>query len=220
MRRFIAIVLLLGLGACGTHPETTAGLGRDMPLKPMEDNLAGNTLVYRAPGVDASHYRGLYIAPTIVYTGETDWGGTDAATRRRIADRLTSEFKRALRDKGRLVLDRPTANSATLQRTLGGVTSTHGVAANALKLSPVGFGMTVVKSAAGLPAAFTGSITVAGEIKESKTGKLLGGFVSRESPTALDPRTLRGTEQTAMLAATKSAEDFAAGIVRAQQQGN
>ncbi len=218
MRRFLAIAFLLALGACGTQPQTTAGLDRQMKLHPMEGDLAGNTLVYRAPGVDPSHYRGIYVPATTVYAGsDTEWGGTDVATRRRIADRLTGEFKRALHGRGRIVLDRPTDQSVTLQLTLGGVTSTHGVAANALKLSPIGFGMTVAKSAAGLPAAFTGSITIAGELKESKTGKILGGFVSRESPTALDPRTLAGTEETALLAATKSADDFANGIERAMQ---
>jgi hypothetical protein len=103
----------------------------------------------------------------------------------------------------------------TLQLTLAGITSTRGVAATALKLTPVGLGMTLAKSAADLPATFTGSITVSGKLTDSRTHAILAGFVSRESPTAIDPRTIAGTEETARLAATKGAEAFAAGIDQA-----
>ncbi len=216
MRFLLVVPAILLLAACNTKPETTAGLGQEVPLQAMRGDLAGNTLVYRAPNVDAHKYRGIYIAPANVYEGrDADWGGTDIATRRRVAAFLTSEFRRVLRAHGRTVLDAPTASSVTLQLTLAGITSTRGVAATALKLTPVGLGMTLAKSAADLPATFTGSITVSGKLMASRTHTILAGFVSRESPTAIDPRTISGTEATARLAATKGAESFAAGLDQA-----
>jgi hypothetical protein len=92
------------------------------------------------------------------------------------------------------------------------------VAANAIKLTPVGLGMSVIKSAAGLPATLTGSITVGGKFTDGASGTLLGGFVSRQSPTAIDPRTLGGTESTALLAATTAASGFADALDRMQRQ--
>jgi hypothetical protein len=216
LRFLVAVPALLLLAACTTTPQTTAGLGREVPLQAKSDDLAGNTLVYRAPNVDARKYRGIYIAPATVYEGkDAEWGGTDLATRHRIAAFLTSEFRRVLRAHGRNVLAAPTASSVTLQLTLAGITSTRGVAATALKLTPVGLGITLAKSATDLPASFTGSITVSGKLTDSRTHAVLAGFVSRESPTAIDPRTIGGTEETAKLAATKGAESFAAGLDRA-----
>jgi hypothetical protein len=216
MRFLLVVPALLLLAACNTKPQTTAGLGNEVQLQTASDDLAGKTLVYRAPNIDARKYRGIYIAPARVYDGkDADWGGTDIATRNRVAAFLTSEFRRVLRAHGRHVLNAPTASSVTLQLTLAGITSTRGVAATALKLTPVGLGLTLAKSAADLPASFTGSITVSGKLTDSRTHAILAGFVSRESPTAIDPRTISGTEETARLAATKGAESFAAGLDQA-----
>jgi hypothetical protein len=216
MRFLLAVSALLLLAACNTKPQTTAGLGAEMPLHAKSDDLAGNTLVYRAPHINPRKYRGIYVAPAKVYEGsDADWGGTDIATRDRVAAFLTSEFRRVLRAHGRKVLSAPTASSVTLQLTLAGITATRGVAATALKFTPVGLGMTLAKSATDLPATFTGSITVSGKLTDSKTHAILAGFVSRESPTAIDPRTIAGTEETARLAATKGAQAFAAGLDQA-----
>ncbi|HZQ00332.1 MAG TPA: DUF3313 domain-containing protein [Reyranella sp.] len=216
MRSLIVIPALLLLAACNTRPATTAGLGKEVPLQARAGDVGGDTLVYRAPNVDARKYRGIYVAPADIYTGnDADWGGTDMATRQRVAAFLTGEFRRVLRAHGRMVLDAPTASSVTLQLTLAGITSTRGVAATALKLTPVGLGITLAKSAADLPASFTGSITVSGKLLDSGTHAILAGFVSRESPTAIDPRTIGGTEETARLAATKGAESFADGLDKA-----
>jgi hypothetical protein len=216
VRFLLVFPALLLLAGCSTTPQTAAGLDREVPLQAKSDDLAGKTLVYRAPDVNPRKYRGIYVAPANLYAGaDADWGDTDIATRKRIAAFLTSEFRRVLRAHGRHVLDAPTASSVTLQLTLAGITSTRGVAATALKFTPVGLGMTLAKSAADLPATFTGSITVSGKLTDSRTHAVLAGFVSRESPTAIDPRTIAGTEKTARLAATKGAESFAAGLDQA-----
>jgi Protein of unknown function (DUF3313) len=211
----LASVCLL-LAACSNEPKVTAGLGAEMPLKPADGDLIGGTLVYRAPDIDPRAYRGIYVAPAAIYDGtDAEWGGMDSAARQRVAARLTREAVRALRASGRQVLGAPTANSVTFQMTLASIASTHGVAANVLKVTPIGLGLTLAKSAAGLPASFTGSITVAGKLTESSSGKPLAGFVAKVSPVALDPRTLGGTEDTAMLAAEKGADEFSAAVSKA-----
>lgn len=217
LRLVTALAACVLLAACATKPQTTAGLTDQMPLAPAANDVTGGTLVYRAPNVDADlhKFRGLYVAPAALYEGaDAEWGSADLAMRQRVAAQLTTELRRALRAAGVHVLTAPAPGGVTLQMTLAGITDTHGVAANVIKLTPVGLGLTLVKSAAGLPATFTGSITVAGKVTATDGGALLGGFVSRLSPTALDPRTLSGTEETAMLAATKAADNFADAVIR------
>lgn len=214
------IIAALLLAACTTEPKTTAGLGAQMPLKPAPGSVLATPLVYRAPDIDMRKYRGIYVAPATVYDGaDATWGGTEAAERQRVADALTSDVRRALREHGRRLADAPSPGIVALQLQLAGITATYGIAANALKLTPVGAGMTLLKSAAGLPATLTGGITVAGKLTDAETGAVLGGFVTTESPLALDPRSLGGTEQTALLAATKSAEDFAEALDRLRKPG-
>jgi hypothetical protein len=216
MRFASVIAACLLLAACSTEPKVTAGLGQEMPLQPAPGDLTGGTLVWRAPGIDPHAYRGLYVAPTAVYDGaDADWGGMDAAVRQRVAAALTEEARKALRASGRRVVTQPAPGTVTFQMTLASIAATHGVAANVLKVTPVGLGLTLAKSAAGLPASFTGSITVAGKLTETDGGRALAGFVARVSPLALDPRTLGGTEDTAMLAAEKGAKDFAAAVSKA-----
>lgn len=220
MRRLLIVATALLLAACSRQPQTTAGLAQEMPLQAKPGSLADNTLIYRSPNLDVSKYNGIYILPAVVYDGtDTEWADTDLATRLRVAAKLTSEVQRVLRARGVRVVATPMPGTVTLQLTLAGIAATHGVAANAIKLTPIGFGLTLMKSAADLPATFTGSITVAGKLTDSRTKVLLAGFVTKESPTAIDPRTLGGTEATAMLAATKAANDFADAVVRAKQQG-
>jgi hypothetical protein len=219
MRRCIALAAMLLLAACSNAPKQTAGLSQEMPLQPQEGNLAGNTLVYRSPDLDPTKYHGFYIPAAKVYDGaDGQWADTDMAARERIAAQLTTDFRKALGAKGVRVVPAPAPGVMTLQLTLVGVEGTHGVVANAIKLTPIGMGLTLLKTATDRPATFTGSITVAGRMTDSKTDLLLAGFVSKQSPTAIDPRTIGGTVDTAMLASSKAADDFANAVVRARQQ--
>lgn len=216
MRYVPLLATCLLLAACSSAPKTSAGLADQMQLKPAENDLSGGTLTYRSPDADIHAYRGIHVLAAKIYDGtDAEWGAADPAMRQRIADKLTTEYQRALREHGRIVLAESAPGSVTLELTLAGVTSTNGVAANAIKLTPVGMALTLAKSAAGLPASFTGSITVAGKLTDSRTGALVAGFVARDSPTAIDPRTVGGTEDTAMLAASKSAVSFADAVDRA-----
>lgn len=215
--RFVPVfTACLLLAACSTQPKVTAGVGDEMALKPSGNDLTGGTLVYRAPDLDPRKYHGIFVPDAAVYDGaDAEWGGTDVTTRQRVAAKLTEETRLRLKASGRRVLSAPDQRSVTLKLTLASIDATHGVAANLIKLTPIGLGVTMAKSAAGLPASFTGSITVAGKLTESATDKPLAGFVTKLSPTALDPRTLGGTEATALLAAEKGADDFAEAVGRA-----
>ncbi|MBN8897735.1 MAG: hypothetical protein BGO51_24120 [Rhodospirillales bacterium 69-11] len=189
-----------------------------MPLHPATADSAfgadGNTLVFRANDADFSQYRAIAVLPTKVYDGaDTDWGGTSPQERAELAQQVTTDFAQALRKAGHLAA-RPGPRVLALQLTLAGISATHS-AASLTRLTPVGLGMSLVRTAEGAPAAFTGSITLAGKLTDGRTGAVLGGFLTRESPAAFDLRSSAGTMTTASLAAAKAADDFARAVDRA-----
>ncbi|MDR3535325.1 MAG: DUF3313 domain-containing protein [Acetobacteraceae bacterium] len=219
MRPFCAFfVAALALAACSTKPEAPPSVTGQMPLTPAQNtdglfpNDAGsNTLVYRSPTLDTARYHGFVVLPTIVYEGtDTDWGNATPEDRATVAKDLTAAFSKTLRQHRRVVAQ-PGPGIVVLQLTLAGMSSTHPVG-SLVRLTPVGLGMTLVNSAAGLPAAFTGSITIAGKLTDGATGAVLGGFVSKVSPPAFDIRSSAGTMTTADLAVTKAADDFGRAI--------
>lgn len=226
MRLPIAVVIAaIALAGCSTKPEVPPSVTGQMPLKPAQnagglfpEDAGSNTLVYRAPDLDVSRYHGFVVLPAIVYDGpDADWGSATPDDRAKVAQELTAEFTRVLRQHRR-VADKPGPGLVVLQLTLAGMTSTHPVA-SLTRLTPVGLGMTVVNSAAGLPAAFTGSITIAGKLTDGGSGAVLGGFASKVSPAAFDIRSSAGTMTTASLAASKAADEFGRAIDRLLTQG-
>ncbi|CAH2601311.1 conserved protein of unknown function [Rhodovastum atsumiense] len=212
--------MLAGCAEQKAPPALSDGLAMQ-PAK--TDSAAGdnasNTIIYRAPDLDARRYRGFVVLPATVYDGpDAEFGGTTEAERQELAGVLTSEFKKAL-SQHRRVVDRPGPDTVTLQLTLGGVGKTNAIG-GLTRLTPVGFGLMVVKSAAGLPANFVGSVTIGGKLTESAGGKVLAGFVTKESPQAYDLRTEAGTVMTARLAIAKAARDFAAAADRVVEESH
>lgn len=215
------LIALFALAACSHTPDAMPGVTGQMPLAPVQNadglfanDVATNTLVYRAPDLDVSRYRGFIVLPTAIYDGsDAEWGDTSPQERAQLAQQLTAEFRRALGQRHRVV-DRPGPGIVALQLTLAGIGKVRPVA-SLTRLTPVGLGMTVVNTAAGLPAAFTGSITLAGKLTDSATGAVLGGFLTKESPDAFDVRSTGGTMTSAGLSASKAAADFTRGIDRA-----
>jgi hypothetical protein len=225
MKKFhLAVLCFAALTACSTPPKTTAGLATAIPLQPIApaspvaSDFDSNALVYRAPDLKFSEYHGIYVKPATIYAGsDADFGKIDAADKQAVAAYLTSAFIKAMERHHLHVVTAPGPHSVTLSLILAGVTDTHPVA-SLTRLTPIGAGITVLKSAAGLPAAFVGSITAAGELTDGK-GKVLGGFVTKESPLAYDLRSSLGTDKSAELAADRAAGDFAAVIVVLKNAG-
>ncbi|WP_343712082.1 DUF3313 domain-containing protein [Inquilinus sp.] len=211
-----AIAAAVTLAACAqTRPETTAGLSAEMPLapsgsagSPASQGLGGDTLVFRSPTLDVSKYRGFYIPAADVYQGpDADFGEIAPPDRQRLAQELTRDVAKAL-GRNRNVVPRPGPGIVTLQLSLAGVSNTRPIL-SLTRVTPVGLGITAIKSAEGMPAAFVGAVTVAGKFTDSATGQILGGFVTRQSPPAYDLRSSIGTMETAELALTHTASGLA-----------
>ena len=214
-----AMAAAVVLAACAsTQPRTTGGLGAEMPLaRPdaaktaVPASMAENSLVYRSPTLDLSKYHGFYIPSADVYRGaDAEFGDTTPQEQDRLAQDLTGDVVAAL-GRSRNLVSSPGPGIVSLQLTLAGVSKTHPILSLS-RLTPVGMGITALKSVEGMPAAFVGSVTIAGKFTDSQTGEILGGIVTRQSPPAYDLRSSAGTMETAQLGLSNFATGLAASI--------
>jgi len=90
---------------------------------------------------------------------------------------------------------KPQADTLRLKVTILGATKTKGGIATATRVTPIGFGLSAVKSALGKPGTFTGSVLFAVELYDAKTNQLLLAAVRRRTPDPLDvPATISQDE--------------------------
>jgi hypothetical protein len=180
-----ALLCLLALGGCASNPApaNTGGVGLEVPLDATSDPA---TLAYEAPDLDVSKYHAFLIEDAQVYHGDgADFDGTDPADCKRLAEKISAEFRRVLGEKYPIV-DQPAPGVVRLQLTLAAINGSVPVVSTLLRLTPVGLGMTAIRSATGKPAKLTGSVTIAGMARDAVSGKILGAIVSRRSPPAYD----------------------------------
>jgi Protein of unknown function (DUF3313) len=175
----------------------------------------GESWTYAKPGLDLKSYRSVLIEPTTVYTGpDAQFGGVAIADRQRFASMLTERLRADL-PKAIPVVSRPGAGTLRLRMTLLGMTETVGGAATATRVTPMGFGLSAAKSLAGRQGTLTGSMLLAVEVFDARTGELQVAAVRRRSPDALDvPATVSNTETVKAIA-----RDVADNIARAFQTG-
>lgn len=204
----------LTLAACASNkPETSAGLTEKYAMSPSA--ASPDTLVYRSPDIDIKKFTsGFYVAPVEVYGGaDAEFGDVSAADREKLAQFLRSEFIRELGTKYKIA-QAPGPGVVELKLTLAGISETRPLLSAATRLSPAGLALTLGKSAAGMPAAFTGSVTFGGVISDAGSGQTLGAFLTKVSPNALDLTSALGTQEAARIGITRGAEGFRAAVDR------
>ena len=90
---------------------------------------------------------------------------------------------------------KPQADTLRIQVTLLGGQKTKGGVATATRVTPIGIGLSAVKSALGKQGTFTGSLLYAVEVYDAQTNELLLAAVRRRTPDPLDvPATLSTTD--------------------------
>src|SRR5579862_6481018 len=175
----LAATVALIVIACATSstPNSTAGIDQ-VPLAPGKDP---GHFVYREPNLDPRHYNALLIDDTVVFSGPgTDFGKTSPEDRQRLAVLLTKSLNDELHKRNYRFATGPGPGVVRVHTSLIGITESKPAAATLARLTPVGLGLTVLKGIENKPAAFTGSVTISGEITDSASGEVLGAFVAAE----------------------------------------
>jgi hypothetical protein len=209
-----AATFALILIACVSSPtpKSAAGINDQLPLAPGKQPGA---FVYREPNIEPSRYKALLIDDTVVFSGPgTDFGKTSPQDQQRLALLLTTSLNDELRKRNYHLATGPGPGVARLHSSLIGITETRPAAATLTRLNPIGLSLSALKSVQDKPAAFTGSVTISGEITDSASGEVLAAFVATESPLALDLTSGLGTLRASELGVQRGARDFADALDR------
>jgi len=205
-----ACCVVLVLVGCAQTPKTTGGL--DLPLTPSQ---YPGTLVYRAPDLQAGKYKSILVESADIYRApDADFGGTSEADKARLAEKLSADFRDALARHKYPLASQTGPGVVRLHLTLTGVKESKSIAATALRLTPLGLGVSATKTATGGSSALVGSATVSGELVDAETGEALAGFVATESPIALDLTSGLGKLRAAELGIERGSEEFAQALDR------
>jgi hypothetical protein len=169
---------------------------------------------YRDPKADLTKYKSFLVEPTVVSTDPSGkWGKVSEADRQKYAGLFTAALKAELGKSYSLASERG-PGVGVIRLTLLGVKAASPVAI-ATKVTPIGFGLTAVKSIAGKPGSFSGSAQVAFELTDSESGELVAAAVRRKSPDALDIGASTSTDATIAAVAKDAASAIRAGLDKA-----
>lgn len=160
-----------------------------------QDKPGGESWTYAQPVSKFAKYRTVMVAQTNVYQGpDAQFEGIDPADRAKYAEIITDELRSEIA-KSFPAPARPQADTLRIQVTLLGGEKTKGGVATATRVTPIGLGLSAVKSALGKQGTLTGSVLYAVEVYDAKTNELLLAAVRRRTPDPLDvPATLSTTD--------------------------
>jgi hypothetical protein len=160
-----------------------------------QDKSGAESWTYVQPASVFTKYRTVIVDPAIVYQGpDAQFDGIDPSDRQKYAavmsDELRSEIAKSFPAPAQVQAD-----TLRLRVTILGATKTKGGVATATRVTPVGFGLSALKSALGKTGSFTGSVLYAVELYDARTNELLLAAVRRRTPDPLDvPATLSQAE--------------------------
>ena len=160
-----------------------------------QDKPGTESWTYSQPRSVFTKYRTVIVDPATVYQGpDAQFDNVEPADRYRAAAVITDALRQELA-KTFPSPARPQADTLRLKVTILGATKTKGGIATATRVTPMGFGLSALKSALGKTGTFTGSILYAVELYDARTNELLLGAVRRRTPDPLDvPATISQDE--------------------------
>jgi hypothetical protein len=161
-----------------------------------QDRAGSESWTYVNPSANFTTYRNVIVDPTTVYTGpDAQFGDIGEADRAQFAAIFTNELRSDIGKAFPAPSGRPGADTLRLRVVLIGAKKTVGGVATATRVTPIGFGLNAFKSLTGKGGTMTGSVLIAVEGYNGKTGELLFTAVRRRAPDPLDiPATFSTTD--------------------------
>lgn len=204
---FLGTVTLIVASPALAQTEDHAPVALQSASRMAQDKAGSESWTYAQPRNVFTKYRTLIIEPTAVYNGPDAQfdGDISAADRARFAGVVTTALRSELA-KTFPTPARAQADTLRMKVTLLGAQKTKGGLATATRVTPIGFGLSAVKSALGKGGSLTGSVLVAVELYDARTNELLLAAVRRRTPDALDIPATLGTEETVKAVAREFAD--------------
>ena len=181
-----------------------------------QDKPNSESWTYVKPKLDLAKYKAVYIQPTAIYRGpDAQFDAISDEDKAKYAAILTNALDVELR-KSFTIAPKPAAGVLDIRMTLLGAQKTKGGVATATRVTSFGLATNAIKSLAGKPGTFTGSLLLAIEVADGGNGELLAGAVRRRSPDALDIPATLSTTDTAKAVARDFAQKLREKLVEAQ----
>jgi hypothetical protein len=202
----LAAALLASTAPAIAQTKDHAPVALKSSTKMEQDKAGSESWTYAQPREVFTKYRTLIVDNTSVYNGpDAQFDGIEAADRAKFAtivtDELRSELAKSFANPARVQAD-----TLRLKVTLLGAEKTKGGIATATRVTPMGFGLSALKSAIGKGGSFTGSVLFAVELYDARTNELLLAAVRRRHPDPLDVPATLGTEETVKAVAREFAD--------------
>jgi len=202
----LGAALVFGAGPAIAQTKDHAPVGLKSSSKMAQDKAGSESWTYAQPREVFGKYRTLIVDNTAVYSGaDAQFDGINAADRAKFAsivtEQLRSELAKSFPNPARVQPD-----TLRLKVTLLGADKTKGGVATATRVTPMGFGLSALKSAMGKGGSFTGSVLFAVELYDARTNELLLAAVRRRHPDPLDVPATLGTEETVKAVAREFAD--------------
>lgn len=212
-----AATLLLGACADQTPQHLQAQSG---PAQQERDIGGRPTLAYIAPGADFRKYKRFILDPVTVYRGsDANFSDATEADKEQLAGYMHSVFASALGSRYAIV-KAPGADVARIQLTLAGLEDSVPVAGTVSHVLPAGLVMNMINSQSGQPGSFSAGVTIAGEIRDSQSNRLLASFVQKRFPDAMDISSTLTSRDGQKAAIQETANTFRARVDKIQAGGS
>ncbi|WP_185969922.1 DUF3313 domain-containing protein [Rhizobium straminoryzae] len=191
VRTFHRAILILGMSAlcasCSTKPTLYRDLTSSRQLRatsPQTDQrVAFNT--HLDPGA-LKLYASVIVEPVRIYRGKDgQFGDLSEQSKTELARYADQAFRRELARQQLLDVE-PGKDALRMRVTLTGATSNVPVLSTATRVTPVGFAMSGLRSAADKEGNFSGAVIYAVELFNAANGRLVYAFITREYPNALN----------------------------------
>lgn len=202
----LGAALVVGASPAIAQTKDHAPVALKSSNKMAQDKAGSESWTYAQPREVFRKYRTLIVDNTTVYNGpDAQFDGINAADRAKFAgivtDQLRYELAKSFPNPARVQPD-----TLRLKVTLLGAEKTKGGLATATRVTPMGFGLSALKSAVGKGGSFTGSVLFAVELYDARTNELLLAAVRRRHPDPLDVPATLGTEETVKAVAREFAD--------------
>ena len=202
----LPMAALIAISPAAAQTRDHAPVALKSSTRMTQDKANSENWTYVQPREVFTKYRSVIVDPTAVYQGpDAQFEGIDTADRYKAASVITDELRRELAKTFPSPAS-PQADTLRLKVTMLGATKTKGGIATATRVTPMGFGLSALKSALGKPGTFTGSVLFAVELHDGRTGELLLAAVRRRTPDPLDVPATLSQEETIKAVAREFAD--------------
>ena len=182
-----AATLLLVAGCAGVRPVQYSGLASASYLRPNSEGDSGRIPFEYSPPIVWGQYSKVMIEPVEIYRGpDNQFGSVDDKDRAVLAQYMGKAFTEKLATRFALA-SQSGPGSLRIKLTLTGAEKTTAVLGQFTHFDIGGNLYDGISAATGGKSAFGGSVSYAVEIYDGSSGSLLGAYVSKQYPNAMNP---------------------------------